>query len=97
MYSDQDLFSLYDFLRATPEAHLKKMMVSPKMTEAHLRVLLKIVRGSSQQDFVRLVQSADIPKMKLTAVEVAVKETLWQVSLDTCAQLGLLTTAAKAA
>lgn len=97
MYSDQDLLSLYDFLRATPEGHLKKMMVNSRMTEVHLRVLLKVVRGSSQQDFVSLAQSAGLPKMKFNASEMAVKENLWEISLDTCAQLGLLAKAAKAA
>lgn len=97
MYLDQDLLSLYDFLRATPEGHLKKMMVSGKMSESHLRVLLKVVRSCSNQEFVQFVQSAGLPKMKLNANEMAVKETLWEISLETCAQLGLLPKAAKAA
>ncbi len=97
MYSDQDLLSLYDFLRATPEGHLKKMMVNAKMTDIHLRVLLKIARGCSQQEFVQLAQNAGLPKMKFNANEVAARENLWPVALETCAQLGLLSKAAKAA
>ncbi|MCM2281084.1 MAG: hypothetical protein NDI61_04475 [Bdellovibrionaceae bacterium] len=97
MFLDQDLLSLYDFLRSTPEGHLKKMMVGGKMSEAHLRVLLKVVRSCSNQEFIQYVQSSGLPKMKLSAAEMAVKEDLWDVSLNVCTQLGLLPKAAKAA
>ncbi len=97
MYSEQDLLSLYDFLRATPEGHLKKMMVNAKMTDVHLRVLLKIVRGCPQPEFVQHAQNAGLPKMKFNANEAAVKENFWPICLETCAQLGLIAKAAKAA
>jgi hypothetical protein len=97
MYSEQDLMSLYDFLRQTPEGHLKKMMVNAKMTEAHLRILLKVVRGSSNQEFVQYALNGNLPKIKLSPAELAAKESLWGVCLEQCSALGLISKAAKTA
>ncbi len=90
MYAEQDMLSLYDFLRHTPEGHLKKMMVSGKMTEVHFRVFLKIVRGCSNQEFIQYATQKTFPKIKLGSAEIPVKETLWDIALATCVSLGLL-------
>jgi len=97
MHSEQDLSSLYDYLKATPEGPLKKMLTSPKMTEVHVRLLLKIVRGCSSSEFVQHAQAQSFPKVKLNAQEMAVKETLWPLAMETCKGLGLIGPEVKAA
>lgn len=97
MYSEQDLLSLYDFLRHTPEGHLKKMLLTGKMTEAHINILLKVVRSCGNNDFVTHANAATLPKVKLAPTEVPLKEVFWPVALETCATLGLISKPAKAA
>ena len=97
MYAENDLQSLHEFLRATSEGNLKKMMVSGPMTEAHLRVLLKIARAGSAGDFVAWANSDGFPKIKLSGPEQALKETFWTTALKACAGLGLISAAQKAA
>lgn len=97
MYSESDLMSVYDFCKQTPEGSLKKMMISGKMTEAHFRIFLKIVRAVPGAEFVQIANSGTIPKIKLNAQEMALKETLWGVCLSKCEELGLLSKMAAAA
>ena len=89
--------SVYDFLRGTPEGHLKKMMVSGKMTDAHFNMLMKVARGCSNSEFAQMAASGGFPKIKLNAKEMPLKETLWGIALGKFEELGLLSKAAKAA
>lgn len=97
MYSESELMSVYDFCKQTPEGSLKKMLVSGRMTEAHFRVFLKVVRAVSGADFVQMANNGNLPKIKLNAQEMALKETLWGICLSKCEELGLLSKAVAAA
>jgi hypothetical protein len=97
MYSHDDLKSVYGFLRATGEGNLKKMLVGGKMSETHLRMLLKVVRSVTEDDFIKHLEADTFPKVKLNAGELAVKESFWGVCGEACAKVGLLTVQKKAA
>lgn len=98
MYSHDELKSLHGFLRSTGEGNLKKMLCGGAMTEAHLRVLLKVVRAVSEDEFVTHFEAASYPKVKFSPPEAAIKEKCWEVCAEACAKVGLLTaTAAKKA
>lgn len=91
MYSHDDIKSLYGFLKSTGEGNLKKMLLGGRMTEAHLRILLKVVRAVSEDEFVTHFEAATYPKIKLSAAEIELKETCWPVCTEACAKVGLLT------
>ncbi len=97
MYSNDDLASLYMFLKNTPEGNLRKMMVSGKMTDAHFRLLVKVAKGCSEADFINHAQNASLPKLKFSAAEIAIRENFWMVCFEVIVSLGLITPAAKAA
>lgn len=90
MYDPKELEGLHQFLRNTAEGNLRKMMVSGRMTEVHLRILLKVARAGSASEFVGWVNSEGFPKMKMSEAEHGVRETFWPVALAACAGLGLI-------
>ena len=90
MYAETELRSLQEFLRQTAEGNLKKMMVGGPMTETHLRILLKVARAGSPDEFVGWAQGEGFPKVKFSAPEQALRETFWPVALDACDRLGLI-------
>jgi hypothetical protein len=92
MYSHEELKSLHGFLRATAEGNLKKMLLGGKMTEVHLRVLLKVSRSVSEDEFITYFEAGTFPKMKFSPAEIAVKEGLYEVCAQACAKVGLLAT-----
>ncbi|HVK62776.1 MAG TPA: hypothetical protein VM432_14560 [Bdellovibrionales bacterium] len=96
MYSHEDLKMLHGFLKSTGEGNLKKMLVGGKMTEVHLRVLLKIARAVSEDDFIKHCEADDFPKVKFSPPETAIKEGFWPVACEACCKVGLLTAAKKA-
>ena len=73
------------------------MLVGGKMTEVHLRVLLKVIRGANEDEFVTHWEANTLPKVKLSGPEIAVKETLYDICGEACAKVGLLTAGRKAA
>ncbi len=96
MYSTDDLKSLHSFLKSTGEGNLKKMLVGGTMTDNHLRLLLKIARAVSDDDFAGHAEGDLFPKVKMSPAESAIKESFWSVCLGACVKLGLLA-ASKAA
>lgn len=95
-----ELSSLYNFLLHTGEANLRQMMVDGKnMTDAHLRLLLKIVRACPEPQFLGHIEKGDFPKIKMSAGEIVLKERFWGVCISAFQSRGLLTAApaAKAA
>jgi hypothetical protein len=60
------------------------------MTENHLRLLLKVVRAVGEDEFIRLLESDSLPKVKLSAAEIGIKEGFWGASLEACAKVGLV-------
>lgn len=97
MYSHDDLKSLHGFLKATGEGNLKKMLVGGTMTDAHLRILLKIARGVNEDEFITHFEADSFPKIKFNPAEAALKESFWKTCAAACAKVGLLTAAKKAA
>lgn len=96
MYSHDEVKSLHGFLRSTGEGNLMKMLVGGRMTEVHVRVLLKVVRGINEDEFVSHFEANSFPKVKLSPAETALKETFWAVCAEGCSKVGLLTTQKKA-
>lgn len=97
MYSPDELKSLHGFLRATGEGNLKNMLVGGKMTEVHLRVLLKVARAVGEDEFATHWEAGTFPKVKFNPAESALKETFYGVCGEACGKVGLLNTAKKAA
>lgn len=97
MFSQDDVKSLHGFLKTTGEGNLKKMLVGGDMTEAHLRILMKVVRAVGEDEFVMHFEGDSFPKVKLNAAEIALKESFWKVCSQACTKVGLLTAASKAA
>lgn len=90
MYSQDELVGLYDFLKNTGEGNLKKMLVGPKFTDAHFRVLMKAVRGCKDSEFADHLLNNTLPKIKLNGPELALKETFWGAACEAFSALGLL-------
>lgn len=100
MYSAEELKSLHGFIRSTGEGNLKKMMVGGRMTEVHLRMLIKIARGCNEADFVThfgVGTFPGFPQVKFAPAETAIKETCYGVFAEACTKLGLISAAQKAA
>ena len=97
MYSPEELQSLHQFLKSTGEGNLKNMLCGGKMTEVHLRVLLKVARNSKPEEFSQHWEAATFPKVKFAPAESALKETCYPVFAEACSKVGLLTAAKKAA
>lgn len=90
MYSHEDLRSVYGFLKTTNEAGLKGMLLGGKMTETHLRLLLKVVRAVPEAEFITHFEADTFPKVKMAAADLAIKEQFWKVCTDACAKVGLI-------
>jgi hypothetical protein len=92
--SQYDLGSLFEFLLHTPEQGLRKMLVDNKpMTEVHLNLLLKIVRGCKAEDFANHFEKEDFPKIKMGPAEQKIKEKFWKDCVTACNARGLLSPA----
>lgn len=92
--SQYDLGSLYDFLLHTPEQGLRKMLVDNKpMSDVHLNLLLKIVRGCKSEDFATHFEKEDFPKLKMGPAEQKIKEKFWKDCVAAFNSRGLLTPA----
>lgn len=85
-----DLINLYGFLQHTAEGNLKKMLVDKSMTETHFRILLKISRNCTQEQFITCFEKEEIPKVKLSSSEHEIRETFWGPCLATLESRGLI-------
>ncbi len=97
MYSDDDLKALHSFLKRTGEANLQKMMVGGKMTEHHIKAVLKVARNVNDEEWCTHWNAGTFPKVKFTAAEIALKETLYMICGDAAAKVGLVTAMKKVA
>jgi hypothetical protein len=93
MLQSNDLVSVYEFVKATGEGNLRKMMTGPKMTAAHVGLLLKVVRASKSDEFVKYCETNAYPKMKFNDQETKIRDTFWATACDCFIQLGLASTA----
>lgn len=90
MFSQSEILSVYNFLKDTPEGPLRKMLVGEELSDAHFRVLLKITRNCSEEEFVDAFNNESIPKVRLTPAEYPLKETVWPISKKKLQGVGLL-------
>ena len=79
MFSQDDISTLYGFLRSTSEQNLKKMLLGGQMNEAYFKVLMKVVRATTEAEFIQHFEAASFPKIKMSAQEIPMKETLWPI------------------
>jgi hypothetical protein len=90
MSFNDDISSVFEFLQHTSESNLKKMLVDQKMTEAHLRILLKIVKSSTFEQFQMAYQKQEVPRIKMSAAEANLKETFWSICQASLQSRGLI-------
>jgi hypothetical protein len=90
MYSQDELSTLYGFLKSTSEGNLRKMVLGGRMTEAHFKMLMKVVRATTEPEFIQCFDSASYPKIKLTPPEHNLKESLWPICAEAFSRVGLL-------
>ncbi len=99
MSYEEEMNTLHNFLLQTNEGNLKRMLVDGNMTEAHLRLLLKIAKNVGHSEFKGCYEREDFPKVKMSASENDIKEGFWAVCKSTLQSRGLIgaTPAAQAA
>jgi len=92
--SQYDIPGLFQFLHTTPEKGLRKMLVDPKtFGDVHFGLLMKVVRGCAEGDFVTHYEKADFPKMRFGPAEEKLREKFWK-DCETCfLQRGILSPA----
>jgi hypothetical protein len=90
MSFQEDLNTLHNFLMQTSESNLKRMLVDAKMTDAHLRLLIKIAKSSGHEELKACIENKTFPRVKFSPVESKLKETFWDVCLATLQSRGLL-------
>ena len=90
MFAESDVSSVYSFLKDTPEGPLRKMLVGGEMTEAHFKMMMKIVRGCPEGEFVEAFNNESIPKIRLVPAEYPMKETIWPICKRKLVSVGLL-------
>ena len=91
MLQANDLNTVYDFVKSTGEPNIRKMMTGPKMTNAHVGLLLKVVRSTKAEEFVKCAETESFPKIKFNDQETAIRDGFWKVAFETFVQLGLAT------
>ena len=97
MYSQSEIVSVLNFLKDTPEGPLRKMLVGDGVSDGHFRILLKIVRSCSEEEFVDAFNNESIPKVRLSPAEYPLKEAVWSVCKKKLQTVGLLGPGDKAA
>jgi hypothetical protein len=90
MHSPEEIKSVCDFLKNTPETPLRKMLVAGELTDAHFRILLKLAKGGPEADFVDAFGKEDMGKLRLSAKEAPLKDTFWPICKKKLVTLGLL-------
>ena len=91
--SDQqyDVKGLFQFLAHTPEQGLRKMLVDSKpMTDAHLNLLIKVVRAGDEAAFCEHFVKKDYPKIKMGPAEQKIKDKFWDDCTTTLKSRGVL-------
>ena len=95
-YSPDDLKSLYMFLKSTGEGNLNRMLVDQKFPAGHFNMLMKVVRGCADQQFVQHATEGNFPKIKLSAQEIPLKEVFWELFFKQAETRGLISKSAPA-
>ncbi len=95
--SGETLKGIYEFIKHTPEGSLRKMLCTGEMTDAHFRLLLKLVKGGSDTDFIDAFNKSDMGKLRLNPKESPLRDRFWAIVRGRLAATGLLPTGGKAA
>lgn len=90
MFSNDDVVNFHGFLKQTPEGALKKMMVSGDMTEAHLRMLLKLAKGADEASFVECFMNDGFGTLRFSVKEAPMKEKFWAICKSKAVSLGII-------
>ena len=96
-HTPEEILSVCQFLKQTPEGNLRKMLVDAQLTDAHFRLFMKLAKGGPEADFVEAFTNENMGKLRLNAKENPLREVLWPVCKKKLTALGLLPAAAKAA
>lgn len=94
MNNSDDALTICNFLKQTPEAGLRKMLVDKSLTEAHFRILMKLAKGCPEAEFVDAFTKDTMGKLRLSPKEAPLKDTFWSVCLAKFVGLGLISKAA---
>lgn len=95
--SQYDALLVHQFLVNTPESALRKMLINMHFNEVCFNFLMKVAKGSSEAEFCEHFNAESFPKIKLSAKEIAIKETFWANCVKVLNQHGLLSPAQKVA
>jgi hypothetical protein len=90
MHSPDEIKSVCDFLKNTPEGPLRKMLIGGELTEGHFRLLMKLAKGGAEADFVDAFTKEDMGKLHLSQKEAPLKDTFWAICKKKLMSLGLL-------
>lgn len=90
-----DTEGLHQFLMETPEKGLRKMLVDATYTEMHFNILMKVVRSCDTQQFSKMFETGEFPKMRFNDKELKIKEKFWKDSQNCFLQRGILSTVKK--
>lgn len=88
---------IYEFLKHTPEGSVRKMLCTGDLTDAHFRLLMKLVKGGPDTDFVDAFTKKDMGKLRLNPKESPLRDRFWDIVRARLSATGLLPTGGKAA
>lgn len=88
--SDETIKGIYEFLKHTPEGSLRKMLCTGDLTDAHFRLLMKLVKGGPDADFVEAFHSGGMGKLRLNPKESPLRDTFWNIVRARLVATGLL-------
>lgn len=96
-HTPDEIVSVYNFMKQTPEGNLRKMLVDQELTDLHFRTLMKLAKGGPEADFIEAFTQESMGKLRLSAKEVPIKEKFWLVCKKKLIVLGLLSKVTKQA
>ncbi len=91
-YSPDVVKGVYDFLKQTPEGSVRKMLCVGPLTDGHFRLLMKLVKGGPEAEFIDAFNKNDMGKLRLNPKEAPLKDGFWKIVKGQLASTGLLPT-----
>ncbi len=90
--SDETIKGIYEFLKHTPEGSVRKMLCTGDLTDAHFRLLMKLVKGGPDSDFIEAYHNNSMAKLRLNPKEAPLRDTFWNIVRARLVATGLLPT-----
>jgi hypothetical protein len=90
MYSKDDIAGACTYLKSSPEGVLRKMLVGGDVTEMHFKILIKLAKSSSAEEFTTAFEAENFGKIRLKTEELALREKFWPICKKKLQQMGLL-------